>query len=190
MSQPVARLGETVDLNGHHLDGTGRRSSAQQRPLRGRADAWPARRRGGLALMQFTIPGAPGGDFPVGVYRVGARAARPASRSRARPTAWHDAGARSPGPADERRARRRGHGELHPQLHPGLARRAAGQPRAGPAGDRAAALRPARDRARFRHPDRAGRRAPGAAAHRRHRQPDHRSRRHAARFLDQRINIT
>ena len=36
--QPVARLDQIIDLQGHHLDGTGRDGLAQQRPLRDRPE--------------------------------------------------------------------------------------------------------------------------------------------------------
>lgn len=74
--QPVARLGETIDLVGHHLDGTGRtvlltndRFEINQ--------IITAMGTGGPALAQFSISPARAADFPVGVYRVGARLVRP-----------------------------------------------------------------------------------------------------------------
>jgi len=74
--QPVARLGETVDLTGHHLDGSGRtvlltneRFEIQQ--------SLAALATGGATLVQFSIPIAQAAAFPVGVYRVGARVLRP-----------------------------------------------------------------------------------------------------------------
>jgi hypothetical protein len=74
--QPVARLGQTVDLEGHHLDGTGRtvllsndRFAIDQ--------SLAALATDGAALMQFSIPAAQAADFPVGAYRVGARVLRP-----------------------------------------------------------------------------------------------------------------
>jgi hypothetical protein len=75
-SQPVARLGETIDLEGHHLDGTGRtvllsndRFEVEQ--------SIAAMGTGGAALIQFSIPAAQAASFPVGVWRVGARVVRP-----------------------------------------------------------------------------------------------------------------
>lgn len=74
--QPVARLAETIDLMGHHLDGTGRtvllandRFKVEQSIV--------ALATGGAALVQFSIPPARAADFPVGVYRVGVRLLRP-----------------------------------------------------------------------------------------------------------------
>jgi len=74
--QPVARLGETIDLEGHHLDGTGRtvllsndRFEVEQ--------SIAAMGTGGAALIRFSIPAAQAASFPVGVWRVGARLVRP-----------------------------------------------------------------------------------------------------------------
>lgn len=74
--QPVARLGETIDLTGHHLDGTGRtvlltndRFEIEQ--------SLAAQDAGGAGLLPFAIPTDRAADFPVGVYRVGARLQRP-----------------------------------------------------------------------------------------------------------------
>ncbi|WP_077729980.1 DUF4255 domain-containing protein [Methylocaldum sp. 14B] len=74
--QPVAQLGETIDLEGHHLDGTGRtvllsndRFEVEQ--------SIAAMGTGGAALIQFSIPAAQAASFPVGVWRVGARLVRP-----------------------------------------------------------------------------------------------------------------
>jgi hypothetical protein len=74
--QPVALLGTTISLNGHHLDGTGREVILTndrfeiEEPL-------PALAGGSETLMQSSIPIARAADFPVGVYRVGARVLRP-----------------------------------------------------------------------------------------------------------------
>jgi hypothetical protein len=75
--QPVARMGEVIDLVGHHLDGTGRavlltndRFQIEQ--------TIAALGTGGPGLIQFTIPLAQPNDFPVGAYRVGAQVVRPA----------------------------------------------------------------------------------------------------------------
>ncbi len=74
--QPVARLGEIIDLTGHHLDGTGRtvllgndRFAIEQNIS--------ALLTGGGGLLQFSIPVVQAADFPVGIYRVGARMLRP-----------------------------------------------------------------------------------------------------------------
>ena len=74
--QPAARLGTTVDLTGHHLDGTSR--TVLLRNDRFDVDEpLPALATGGAELVQFTIPAGRAADFPVGVYRVGARLVRP-----------------------------------------------------------------------------------------------------------------
>ncbi len=74
--QPAARLGETINLTGHHLDGAGRmvlltndRFEIEERI--------PVMATGGAALIQFSIPSAQAADFPAGVWRVGARMLRP-----------------------------------------------------------------------------------------------------------------
>ncbi len=74
--QPVARLGEIIDLTGHHLDGAGRtvllgndRFAIEQNIA--------ALLTGGGGLLQFSIPVVQAADFPVGIYRVGARMLRP-----------------------------------------------------------------------------------------------------------------
>jgi hypothetical protein len=74
--QPVARLGETIDLRGHHLDGTGRTvllTNDRFEIDQGIA----AMATGGAGLVQFSIAIAAAADFPVGIYRVGARVQRP-----------------------------------------------------------------------------------------------------------------
>ena len=71
-SQPVAQLGTTISLNGHHLDGTGREVALSNDRL-GIAQTLPALPGGGEPLMQFSIPVARAADFPVGAYSVGAR---------------------------------------------------------------------------------------------------------------------
>jgi hypothetical protein len=74
--QPVARLGETIDLAGHHLDGTDREVVLANDRF-GIDETLAAAGTGGAALIQFSIPLAQAADFPVGVYRVGARLVRP-----------------------------------------------------------------------------------------------------------------
>ncbi len=74
--QPVAQLGTTIDLKGHHLDGTGREVILTNDRLE-IEDSLPALPGGGETLMRFSIPIARAADFPVGVYRVGARVLRP-----------------------------------------------------------------------------------------------------------------
>ncbi len=69
--QPVALLGTTIRLAGHHLDGTqqGVRLTNERfqidQPL-------PAEAGGSESTMQFIIPTAQAADFPVGVYSVNA----------------------------------------------------------------------------------------------------------------------
>jgi hypothetical protein len=75
-SQPVAQLGTTISLNGHHLDGSGREIILTNDRFE-IGETLPALAGGGEALMQFLIPIARAADFPVGVYRVGARVLRP-----------------------------------------------------------------------------------------------------------------
>jgi hypothetical protein len=80
--QPVAQIGATISLNGHHLDGTGRTVLLTNDRFE-IAREQPALSGGGEALMQFSIPVALTAEFPVGVYRVGARvqlAGEPAPR--------------------------------------------------------------------------------------------------------------
>jgi len=74
--QPVARLGETIDLRGHHLDGTGRTILLTNDRFE-IDEIIAALSTGGAALMQFSIPIAQAADFPVGAYRVGARVLLP-----------------------------------------------------------------------------------------------------------------
>jgi len=74
--QPVARLGETIKLTGHHLDGTGPTVLLSNDRFEIDAEI-AALGAGGATLMQFSIPVADAADFPVGVYRVGARVQRP-----------------------------------------------------------------------------------------------------------------
>ena len=74
--QPVARLGQTVNLSGHHLDGTGRTILL----VNDRFDinqSIAALGTGGAALMQFVIPVAQAANFPVGVWHVGVSVLRP-----------------------------------------------------------------------------------------------------------------
>ncbi len=75
--QPVARLGEMIDLTGNHLDGTGRTVLLTNDRFEIEEDI-AALGTGGAALMQFTVPSTlPLDRFAVGVYRVGARVLRP-----------------------------------------------------------------------------------------------------------------
>lgn len=74
--QPVTRLGEVVDLVGHHLDGTNREVVLANDRF-AIEETIAAAGTGGPALVQFTIPVADAADYPVGVYRVAARVVRP-----------------------------------------------------------------------------------------------------------------
>jgi hypothetical protein len=75
-SQPVAQLGTTIDLKGHHLDGSGRAVvlTLDRFEIDETLAALPG---GGEELVQLSIPIARAADFPVGVYRVGMRVLRP-----------------------------------------------------------------------------------------------------------------
>jgi hypothetical protein len=74
--QPVATLGDTVDLTGHHLDGTGRTALLTNDRF-GIEESINAMPKAGPALIRFAISVAQAANFPVGVYRVGARVLRP-----------------------------------------------------------------------------------------------------------------
>ena len=74
--QPVARLGQTVNLGGHHLDGTGRTILLVNDRFDIRQSI-AALGTGGAALMQFIIPVAQAANFPVGVWHVGVSVLRP-----------------------------------------------------------------------------------------------------------------
>lgn len=70
--QPVVRIGDTVDLTGHNLNGSGR--TVQLTNDRFQIDqSIAAMATGGAALIEFTITAAQAGDFPVGVYQVSAQ---------------------------------------------------------------------------------------------------------------------
>ena len=73
--QPVVRLGQPVDLVGYNLDGTDRRVLLANDRFTVEQTLVPA---GGAAptVVAFTVPVARAADFPVGVYRIGARLVR------------------------------------------------------------------------------------------------------------------
>ncbi len=79
LHQPVARIGDTIDLGGHHLEGTGR----EVRLVNDRFDinmivpalAPPA--DGADALVQFTLGASLAATLPVGIYGVTVRVVRP-----------------------------------------------------------------------------------------------------------------
>jgi hypothetical protein len=78
--QPVARLGETVDLQGHHLDGADRAVVLThsrfdiEETFPGVDPENPSRIP---FVIRFGIPADRAGDFPVGVYNVSARVVLP-----------------------------------------------------------------------------------------------------------------
>ena len=75
-NQPVVRLGESVTLEGHHLDGTSR--DAHVRNERFSVDALlPASGPNAADRMVFVMPSSGAADFPVGVYDVTGRVLRP-----------------------------------------------------------------------------------------------------------------
>ena len=78
--QPVARIGDTVDLQGHHLDGTGREVLlTNDRFEIDTTIAAAADRRLGCRRLDpvHARPGVQAASLPVGVYQVGARLVRP-----------------------------------------------------------------------------------------------------------------
>ncbi len=78
--QPMTRLGATIELQGHHLDGSNRVAVLSNdrfqidavRLAEGPAESTddPAR------TLRFQVPVARAADFPVGIYRVGVRMER------------------------------------------------------------------------------------------------------------------
>ena len=74
--QPVARMDETIDLVGFHLDGANREVLLVNERF-GVNEALAASNASIGGLMQFTIPAARAADFPVGVYQISARLVRP-----------------------------------------------------------------------------------------------------------------
>lgn len=72
----VAQMGETIDLAGHHLDGSARTAQVGNDRFDFELDV-PAVATGGPTLVQFSLATAQANDFPVGVYRVGVSLVRP-----------------------------------------------------------------------------------------------------------------
>jgi hypothetical protein len=74
--QIVARLGEPIDLLGHHLDGSGRTVllSNDRFEIEQSITAEPG---DDAKRVRFVIPTSAGGDYPVGLYRIGVRLVRP-----------------------------------------------------------------------------------------------------------------
>jgi hypothetical protein len=79
LHQPVARIGDTIDLRGHDLDGANREvrlvNDRFQIDVVIPAVAPPANGAGGL--VQFTLDAALSATLPVGVYSATARVVRP-----------------------------------------------------------------------------------------------------------------
>ncbi|MFP5405169.1 MAG: DUF4255 domain-containing protein [Gammaproteobacteria bacterium] len=77
--QPVARIGDTVDLQGHDLDGSDREAllSNDRFEVDATIAALPPTPTGAETLLQFTLAPELAAALPVGVYRVGARMLRP-----------------------------------------------------------------------------------------------------------------
>jgi hypothetical protein len=74
--QPVARLGEIIELHGHHLDGTNHDVLLYNDRFEIKDEiVKPTLVDPGL--IRFTIPVADAAVFPAGVYRVGVRVQRP-----------------------------------------------------------------------------------------------------------------
>jgi hypothetical protein len=76
--QPVAKLGDTIDLIGHHLDGTSRMVRLEN-PRFEITEEIQALETGGAGRMQFTLTNAPA-KFPVGIYQLSAQMIRPGIR--------------------------------------------------------------------------------------------------------------
>ena len=76
--QPVARIGDTVDLQGHDLDGTGREVLLvnDRFAIDATIAALPPPASGAEGLVQFALAPALAATLPVGVYRVSARLLR------------------------------------------------------------------------------------------------------------------
>ena len=79
-NQPVVRLGESVILEGHHLNGSSREVHVHNERFRidERLPANPpANPQDAAAKIEFEIPVARADDFPVGVYEVSGQVVRP-----------------------------------------------------------------------------------------------------------------
>jgi hypothetical protein len=74
--QPVAWLGDIVDLNGHHLDGTSRQVRLTNERFR-IEEVLPAAGGDDPARIQFSIPTSRAADFPAGIYQTVAELIRP-----------------------------------------------------------------------------------------------------------------
>ncbi|MGV8803576.1 MAG: Pvc16 family protein [Polaromonas sp.] len=76
--QPVARIGDTIDLQGHDLDGSGREAllSNERFGIDMALAALASPGADAAALLRFTLAPGLAATLPVGVYRVGARMLR------------------------------------------------------------------------------------------------------------------
>jgi hypothetical protein len=74
--QPVARLGETIDILGHHLDGNDREVRLTSDRF-DRDEVLAATGTSEATRLQFVVPIASADLFPVGAYRVAAALVRP-----------------------------------------------------------------------------------------------------------------
>lgn len=78
LRQPVARIGDTIDLRGHFLDGAGREVllSNDRFEIETTIAALPPS-PAAATLLRFELAPALAATLPVGIYRVGARMLRP-----------------------------------------------------------------------------------------------------------------
>ena len=78
LRQPVARIGDTIDLRGNFLDGSGREVllSNDRFEVETVIAALAAPATGANTLLRFALAPALAASLPVGVYRVGARLLR------------------------------------------------------------------------------------------------------------------
>ena len=78
LRQPVARIGDTIDLRGDFLDGSGREVllSNDRFEVETTIAALPPPATGANTLLRFALAPALAGTLPVGVYRIGARLLR------------------------------------------------------------------------------------------------------------------
>jgi len=79
LRQPVARIGDTIDLQGHHLEGTAREVVLfnDRFEVELVLPALPPPASGAQGLVQFVLPPGQAANVPVGVYRVAARLTPP-----------------------------------------------------------------------------------------------------------------
>jgi len=77
-NQPVARIGDTIDLQGHDLDGAGREVMLvnDRSAIDTAITALPPPASGADGLVQFALTPAEAGNLAVGVYRVSVRLLR------------------------------------------------------------------------------------------------------------------